>query len=68
MLYQMFLSFAASLVAHKFYPQSLRTLFAWRLLLLSCSPVPIILGVITFLVVGFVAVNACLWYYAQKVS
>jgi hypothetical protein len=42
-------------------------LFAWRLLLLSCSPVPIILGVITFLVVGFVAVNACLYYYAQQV-
>jgi hypothetical protein len=42
-------------------------LAAWWLLL-SCSPVPIILGVVTFLVLGFVAVNVCLYYYAQQVS
>lgn len=40
---------------------------AWWLLL-SCSPVPIILGVITFLVVAFVVVNYGLWYYAQQVG
>ncbi|WIA09817.1 hypothetical protein OEZ85_009192 [Tetradesmus obliquus] len=30
------------------------------------NPVPIILGVITFLVVAFVVVNYGLWYYAQQ--
>lgn len=37
-------------------------------LVVACSPVPIIIGFVGTIVVLFVVVNVGLWYYAQQVS